>query len=177
MTRSAALNLSFRLAGEADSEAILELRLAVDRDQQRRFGRARWTMAVTENSVARALRTSRVLLATRHGAVVAALRMEQKKPWAIDLAYFTPACAAVYLHDVNVAPMLQRQGIGRRLVERAMVAARDWPAEAIRVDAYDGPSGGGPFYARCGFTEVGRTIYRGVPLVYFEMLLKGAGEP
>jgi len=58
-----------------------------------------------------------------------------------------------------------------------MVAARDWPAEAIRVDAYDGPSGGGPFYARCGFTEVGRTIYRGVPLVYFEMLLKGAGEP
>jgi len=41
----------------------------------------------------------------------------------------------------------------------------------VRLDAYDGPSGGGPFYAKCGFRELGRTVYRGVPLVYFERIL------
>jgi GNAT superfamily N-acetyltransferase len=97
--------------------------------------------------------------------------METKKPWAIDLCYFTPVAKAVYLHDVNVEPRLQRSGLGRQLVERAKAVAREWPVEAIRLDAYDGPAGGGPFYAKCGFTEVGRTVYRGAPLVYFELVL------
>jgi predicted N-acetyltransferase YhbS len=177
MERSAALNLSFRLAGEADGVALLALRLAVDRDQERRFGKARWTTAITEKSIARGLRTSRILLASREGEVIATLRMERKKPWAIDLADFTPARQAVYLHDVDVAPHLQRQGVGRRLMEEAKIAAREWMAEAIRVDAYDGPSGAGAFYAKCGFKEVGHKTYRSVPLVYFEMLLNRSGEP
>jgi GNAT superfamily N-acetyltransferase len=96
--------------------------------------------------------------------------METKKPWAVDLKYFTPRCKAVYLHDVNVEPKLQRSGIGRELLEQAKDIAREWPVDAIRVDAYDGPSGGGPFYAKCGFTEVGRAVYRSVPLVYYELV-------
>ena len=28
-----------------------------------------------------------------------------------------------------------------------------------------------PFYRKCGFTAVGRTVYRRVPLLYFEFLL------
>jgi GNAT superfamily N-acetyltransferase len=99
--------------------------------------------------------------------------METKKPWAIDLRYFTPVQKAMYLHDVNVAPDLQRSGIGRTLVARAGAVARSWPVDAIRLDAYDGPSGGGPFYKKCGFTEVGRAVYRGVPLVYFEFVFPG----
>ena len=97
--------------------------------------------------------------------------METKKPSAIDLSYFTPVEKSVYLHDVNVDPRLQRSGVGRQLVERAKAVARDWPVEAIRVDAYDGLSGAGPFYRKCGFTEVGRAVYRSVPLVYFEFVL------
>jgi len=27
------------------------------------------------------------------------------------------------------------------------------------------------FYERCGFTERGRVVYKGVPLVYYETLL------
>jgi GNAT superfamily N-acetyltransferase len=89
---------------------------------------------------------------------------------AIDLKYFTPVGKAVYLHDVNVDPELQRSGIGRRLLDRAKSVAKAWPVDAIRVDAYDGESGAGPFYAKCGFTEVGRTVYRSVPLVYYELV-------
>jgi len=165
------VTLSFRFAAEADIPAILALRLAIDADQARRFGGERWTTTISEKSVARGLKTSRVLVASRRGRLVAALRMETKKPWAIDLKYFTPVAKAVYLHDVNVEPRLQRSGLGRELLKHAKAVAREWPVEAIRLDAYDGPAGGGPFYAKCGFIEVGRAVYRGVPLVYFELVL------
>jgi GNAT superfamily N-acetyltransferase len=163
--------LSFRFADEADIPAIVELRLAIDRDQERRFGTDRYSTTISEKSVARGLASSRVLVVCRKGRIVGGIRMETKKPWAVDLRYFTPVIKAIYLHDVNVYPDVQRSGIGRQLLERVKRVARDWPADAIRLDAYDGPSGGGPFYKKCGFAEVGRTVYRSVPLVYFEFLL------
>jgi GNAT superfamily N-acetyltransferase len=163
--------LSFAFATEKDLTGLLRLRLAVDANQARRFGTDRWTTTINEKSVARGLKTSRVLVARQRGRIVGALRMETKKPWAIDLRYFTAVATALYLHDVNVDPELQRSGVGRQIIERAKTIARDWPVDAIRLDAYDGASGGGPFYKKCGFTEVGRAVYRGVPLVYFEFLV------
>lgn len=169
--------LSFRFATEVDIPALLNLRLAVDADQARRFGNNRWSTTITEKSVARGLKSSRVLVARRHGRIISMLRMEAKKPWAIDLKYFTPVAKAVYLHDVDVDPRVQGSGVGRQLIERAKAVARGWPVDAIRLDAYDGSSGGGTFYRQCGFTEVGRAVYRGVPLVYFEFVLtSGSSE-
>ena len=166
-----ALPLTVGFATEADIPALLQLRRAVDADQARRFGSDRWTTSISERSVARQLNSSRILVARRDGRIVGTLRIATKKPWAIDLECFTPVARAVYLHDVEVEPARQRSEVGRRLMERAKAAAREWRADAIRLDAYDGPSGGGPFYEKCGFTEVGRKVYRGVPLVYFECVL------
>src|SRR5437667_6104409 len=70
-----------------------------------------------------------------------------------------------------VAPGKQRQGLGRRCLEEAATIARAWPADAIRLDAFDAQAGAGDFYARCGWTEVGRRSYRGTPLIYYEKLL------
>jgi GNAT superfamily N-acetyltransferase len=165
--------LLFSLATGADIPELLKLRLAVDADQDRRFGADRWTTTISEGSVARGLRSSRVVVARQDGRIVGALRMATKKPWAVDLKYFTPVVKAVYLHDVNVEPRWQRSGVGRQLIERAKTVARAWPVDAIRLDAYDGPSGGGPFYEKCGFTAVGRAVYRRAPLVYYEFLMRG----
>ncbi|HEX5633612.1 MAG TPA: hypothetical protein VFX50_10295 [Gemmatimonadales bacterium] len=34
-----------------------------------------------------------------------------------------------------------------------------------------------PFYGRCGYAERGRVVYRGTPLVHYELLLtRGAAE-
>jgi GNAT superfamily N-acetyltransferase len=84
---------------------------------------------------------------------------------------FHECSAALYVHDLAVAPGAQRSGVGRLLMEVARVVARSWPADAIRLDAYDHAVGAGEFYVKCGFKEVGRVTYRGVPLVYFELLL------
>ena len=67
-----------------------------------------------------------------------------------------------------VEPALQRTGIGRAMLDDAKRIAREWPGDAIRLDAYDTAAGAGEFYAKCGFREVGRAIYRGTPLIYYE---------
>ena len=77
----------------------------------------------------------------------------------------------VYLTDMAILPDVQGQGIGRCCLERVVEIARSTPADAIRLDAYDAEAGAGRFYERCGFREVGRVSYRGVPLVYYERLL------
>ena len=56
-------------------------------------------------------------------------------------------------------------------MREARRVAGDFPADAIRLDAYDAPAGAGGFYAACGFRQVGQVTYRRTPLVYFELLL------
>lgn len=158
-------------ASEADAPAIAELRTSVAEHLTRQFGKGHWSSCVTEKSVLRTIKTSRVLVARNNREIIGTLRLETKKPWAIDLSYFKSVSRSLYLLDMAVSPDRQRQGIGRQLLEEAKAVARAWPSEAIRLDAYDSDAGAGPFYAKCGFREAGRKTYRGVPLVYFELML------
>jgi predicted N-acetyltransferase YhbS len=80
----------------------------------------------------------------------------------------------LYLTGMAVAVAQQGQGLGRLALEDAVAVAREWPADAIRLDSYDADAGAGPFYAKCGFVERGRVLYRGDPLVYHELLLAQA---
>jgi ribosomal protein S18 acetylase RimI-like enzyme len=111
-------------------------------------------------------------VARDEGRVVGTVRLATKKPWAIDTSYFASVRRPIYLHDLAVAPDAQRAGIGRLLVDEAKVVAVAWPGESIRLDAYDHAAGAGKFYASCGFRQVGRVTYRGVPLIYFELVLE-----
>ena len=158
-------------ASEADASVIAALRTSVAEHLTSQHGKGHWSSCVTEKSVLRTIKSSRVLVARDNRDIIGTLRLETKKPWAIDLAYFKSVSRPLYLHDMAVIPGLQRRGIGRQLVEEAKTVARTWPSEAIRLDAYDSDAGAGPFYAKCGFLEVGRKTYRGVPLIYFELML------
>jgi GNAT superfamily N-acetyltransferase len=99
------------------------------------------------------------------------LRLAPKKPWAIDVTYFTPAKRVLYLTGMAVSVARQRQGLGRQALEDAKRIAAEWPADAIRLDAYDAEAGAGGFYAACGYVERGRVVYRKTPLVYYELQL------
>ena len=163
------------LATIADVPALSALRTAVALDLTSRYGEGHWSSPVSERGAELALRHSYVLVLRDGASLVGTLRLGNKKPWAIDKTYFTGVKRAIYLTDMAVDPARQRQGIGRRLIDEAIGAARDWPAEAVRLDAYDAPAGAGKFYAKCGFTERGRVVSRTVPLVYSERLV-GAGR-
>jgi GNAT superfamily N-acetyltransferase len=117
------------------------------------------------------MRHSQVFVLRDGTDIHATFRFTTRKPWAIDKNYFAETDRPLYLLSMAVAPAHQRQRLGSRCLEEAKRLATDWPADAIRLDAFDGSAGAGDFYRKCGFQEVGRTTYRDVPLIYFEMLL------
>jgi predicted N-acetyltransferase YhbS len=170
-TSVSGLDLRLGTAVDADAAAIAALRTAAAQRLTEQFGRGHWSGGVTERGVLPAIRASRVIVARDGGRIVGTLRLATKKPWAIDPKYFTKVDRPLYLTDMAVDPAVQRAGIGRRLLQEAVAAAKAWPADAIRLDSYDAEAGAGPFYVKCGFREVGRATYRGDPLIYFELLL------
>jgi GNAT superfamily N-acetyltransferase len=164
-------SLSVTDATEADALPIAALQTAVADRLTSLHGKGHWSYTPSENSVLRAINTSRVLV-TRSGAeIVATLYLATKKPWAIDVNYFAKVERALYLNSMAVAPHMQRRGVGSHLLEEAKTVAKAWPSQAIRLDAYDSDAGAGAFYTKCGFTEVGRVVYRNTPLIYYELLL------
>jgi GNAT superfamily N-acetyltransferase len=163
--------LTFRDATLADVAVIAALHNAAAGALTARFGAGHWSMLTTERGAAHAQRHARVRLGRDGRRVLTVLRLATKKPWAIDATYFTPVKRPLYVTGMTVSVAAQGQGLGRRAIEDARRVAKTWPADAIRLDAYDATAGAGMFYERCGFTERGRVVYKGVPLVYYETLL------
>jgi GNAT superfamily N-acetyltransferase len=164
-------NISMGRAIELDAAEIARLRTEVAHRLTQDHGIGHWSSEVSEKGVLRGILTSHVVVARSETAIVGTLRLAPKKPWAIDAAYFADVRRPLYLVDMAVLPAVQREGIGRYLCDEARRIARAWPADAIRLDAYDHAAGAGGFYVKCGFREVGRVIYRKVPLIYFEDVL------
>ena len=166
-------NYVFASAVAEDAAALVHLHLDVAHDLTTRYGEGHWSRLATEKGVLRRIADSRVIVARdTNGSIAGTLELVTKKPWAIDRAYFTPVKRPLYLLNMAVDVALQRRGIGRLLLDEAARVARAWPAQSICLDAYDAPAGAGEFYARCGYEERGRKVYRGVPLVYYECLIQ-----
>jgi GNAT superfamily N-acetyltransferase len=164
--------LTFRDAKREDVAVIAGLQNAAGGALTARFGKGNWSGLISERGAELSLRpVTRVRLGREGKQVLTLVRLAQKKPWAIDAAYFTPVKRALYLTNMTVAVAHQGEGLGRLAIEDALKVARAWPADAIRLDAYDGDVGAGRFYEKCGFTERGRVVYRGTPLVYYELVL------
>lgn len=165
------MKLRFTTARDEDVPAILALHAAVAARLTEQFGRGHWSQVGTERGVRHAMRTTRYVVARSGRKIVGSLRLATKKPWAIDVRYFTPVKRPLYPIGMAVSPTIQRGGVGRELLEEAKRVAIAWPADAIRLDAYDSRAGAGPFYEKCGYEERGRKTYRRVPLVYYELVL------
>jgi GNAT superfamily N-acetyltransferase len=168
------MKLVFAAATNSDAAALAAIHGAVAENLTRQFGQGRWSSAQTERGVLSELRKpkfSRILIARTDSRIAGTLRLATKKPWAIDTAYFAAARRPLYLTGMAVHPDLQRQGVGRLLLKEAEALASAWPADAIRLDAFDAKAGAGAFYAKCGFREVARVTYKQDPLTYFELVL------
>lgn len=158
-------------AKASDATAIAALRNASAAHLTKTFGPGHWSNEATPDGVRRRMETASIYLHRRGTSLVGMLALSTRKPFAIDTRYFTPVDRPLYLTDMAVHPYFQRDGIGRACLEAATELVRAWPAQGIRLDAYDAPAGAGGFYERCGYVERGRVTYRSTPLIYYEHLL------
>ena len=163
--------LKFRDATIDDVPAIAALQNAAAGALTARFGEGHWSSLGSERGAALSLLHARVRVGRSGKRIVTVLRLANKKPWAIDVAYFTRVKRPVYLTGMAVSVAHQGQGLGRLALDDAAAVAAAWPADAIRLDAYDAKAGAGGFYASCGYRLRGRVVYRATPLAYYELLL------
>lgn len=165
------VTLRFRDATPVDAPVIAALQNAAAGALTARFGEGHWSTLSTERGALLAQRHARVRVGREGRRILTVLRLATKKPWAIDVTYFTAVKRPLYLTGMAVSVAHQGTGLGRLALEDARTVAAAWPADAIRLDAYDAQAGAGAFYARCGYGERGRVVYKGDPLRYYELLL------
>ncbi len=158
------------LARPADVPEIVALRSAAAARLTREFGPGHWSRPSTAANEREGMRRGHTYVLREGTRIVAALRLVPRKP-PEHRQWFTDCRRPLYLPGMAVAADCQRRGIGRRCLEDVVRLAREWPADAIRLDAYDAPAGAGPFYERCGFREAGRRLFFGAPIIYYEMML------
>src|SRR3954451_15397196 len=154
------VNLKFRDATLDDVPAIAALQNAAAGALTARFGAGHWSTLGSERSAALAQRHARVRVGRDGRRILTVLRLATKKPWAIDVSYFTPVKRPLYLTGLAVSVAHQGQGLGRLALDDARAVAEKWPADAIRLDAWDAQAGAGAFYAKSGFRECGRVVYK-----------------
>ena len=166
------MNLSLTIAGLNDAAIIAEIRNIAAQQLTDQYGNGQWSYPTTERTVINSMKgKSKVFVAKNENGIVGTLCLQTKKPWAIDASYFTKVIQPLYLVDMAVQPGCQRSGIGTYMLKEVISYVAAWPAQAIRLDAYDAESGAGGFYLKCGYSEKGRVVYKANPLIYFEMLI------
>ncbi len=166
------MNFSFAQASVDEAAAIAAIKNGAAGELNTLYGKGHWSYQCTESGVRHAMTgNSKIFIAKHQNVIAGTLRLATKKPWAIDINYFTSVPQPLYLTDMAVLPALQHKGMGRYMLEALKPYAVQWPAQAIRLDAYDHAAGAGEFYSKCGYIECGRVRYTNNPLIYFEMLL------
>lgn len=165
------MRIQLQLATPDDVGDLIALSISVAERLRANFGEGYWVSRATEKGTLFTMRRSNVYIARSRKKIIARVNLSTRKPWAIDTKYFTPCKKPLYIVGMSVDPSLQRSGVGRQCIAEVIAIAKQWPADTIRLDAWDAAAGAGTFYKKCGFREVGRATYRIAPLIYFEMLL------
>jgi GNAT superfamily N-acetyltransferase len=165
------MRLKLERATAEDAAELTRMRVAVNDKLRADFGEGYWAGKSTERAALCDIRLVDVYVARFRGRIVASLALQRKKPWAIDRALLTPGRKTLFLTRMAVDPKYQRQGVGRHCLDEARRLAKEQEAESICLDAFDCAAGAGGFYAKCGFRELGRWVYRVNPLIVYETML------
>src|ERR1700741_4176544 len=97
------MRLRFRNATLKDVAVIAAIQNSVAGALTARFGEGHWSNLASERSAELAQRHAVVRLGYAGKRVLTVLRLATRKPWAIDVAYFTPVKRPLYLTGMAVS--------------------------------------------------------------------------
>ena len=165
--------LSYRRTHVSDAATVRGLRAAAAEELMRRCGEGHWSEVFTVATIKKHLAEKAVFLVDLDVTPVATFELHTNKPFWYSTAWFAePDAPAFYLLHMAVLPARQRHGIGRHIMSEIEDMARGQGHRAVRFDAYDALAGAGAFYQKCGYELVHSGSFNGVPLEYYEKLLR-----
>ena len=165
------MRLKLQLASPDDIPELVAMRTRVSQDLAKKFGQGFWAGRPTEGGERFLMRIGQVYVARNRGRLIATLGLTTRKPWSIDVKNFRASAKPLYVRAMAVDPDRQRRGVGRQCIAETRRIAAEAGRDVIRLDAFDCAAGAGEFYRKCGFAKVARVVYKGVPLIDFEMIL------
>lgn len=165
------MKLKLQLASANDIAELVAMRSRVSKDLAKKFGDGFWAGKPTEGGERFLMRIGQVFIARYRGRMIATLALTTRKPWSIDVKHFRANAKPLYLRAMSVDPAHQRKDVGRMCIAEARRIAIEMGREVIRLDAFDCPAGAGEFYCKCGFAEVARVVYKGIPHIDFELMV------
>ncbi len=127
--------------------------VSIDQNIERRFGMVaghdwRWRKARQIEEDIDAPDTAVLVAEDERGEIAAYITMRMDRPAGIG-----------WIPNMSVRAGLRGQGVGRRLIERALELFRDAGLELARIETLDQNQVGGHLYPACGFIEVARQIH------------------
>jgi GNAT superfamily N-acetyltransferase len=158
-------------ASTDDIPELVAMRARVSQNLAKKFGEGFWAGRPTESGERFLMRIGQVYIARHRGKLIATLALSTRKPWSIEVKNFRANTKPLYLRAMAVEPAKQGKGIGRKCIAEVRRIAKEMGGDVIRLDAFDCAAGAGEFYRKCGFIETARVVYKGVPLIDFEMML------
>jgi GNAT superfamily N-acetyltransferase len=170
--------VTLRRAEGADVQRVRSILAAAAYALTARWGHGHWSAVRTLPTLRRYSRDGVLYLVDDDGEPVGTLKLTDRKISFYHTGWFArPDAAAAYLMDMAIHPRHQRRAFGRRAMALAEEMARREGLSALRLDAYGGPAGAGPFYRKCGYRLVHRGELNDVRLEYYEKLLSTPSEP
>jgi GNAT superfamily N-acetyltransferase len=164
--------VTLRKAGTDDIKLVRALLAAAARDLTARFGQGHWSKVRSIETLRKYASNGTLYVIESRSAAVGTLMLTDRKIGFYKNEWFArPEDAAGYLMDMAIDPDHQRRGIGRQSMALAEHLAKLAELRAIRLDAYRGAAGAGPFYKKCGYKLVHRGEINGTALEYFEKVL------
>jgi GNAT superfamily N-acetyltransferase len=163
--------LKLVLASADDIPGLVAMRARVSQNLAKKFGVGFWAGMPTEGGERFLMRIGQVYIARYRGRLIATLALTTRKPWSINVENFRASAKPLYLRAMAVDPARQGNGLGRQCIAEVQRIAAEMGRDVIRLDAFDCAAGAAEFYRKCGFAEVARVVYKGVPLIDFEMVL------
>ena len=169
--------MTFELARPENAQAIVRMRNESSADLTRKLGQGHWSGTSRIQSVKERiglgdpenLRHNTLYVACNDAGVVGSVVVSTFPPGFWKRTYWSePSAAGLGVFHLVVPPPLQRQGIGRFLMEGVESLARGHGIPFVRLDAYAANPFSTEFYRRIGYIERSEIDVRGVRLVLFE---------
>ncbi len=169
--------LVFCLARPEHARAIWQIKQEISLDLTAKLGVGHWSKSGLLQSIRERielgdpdqLRKKTLYAAISGEEVVGVIAVSTWPPgfWKRSL-WSEPQSPGLGVFDLCVSPALQRQGIGRFLMESTEQLARTRSILFVRLDAYVDNPYSTAFYRHIGYQERGLVDVRGVGLVLFE---------
>lgn len=159
----------YQASSAADARILLALAKACAEDLTEKHGLGHHSGWCKLPAYRNRIKKKLVYIGTMKDIPVVTFTLDIKKPGFVSkYAFAEPEDSFYWLTSLFVDPQFQRQGVGRKTLEYAEKLTKQANLNWLRFDAYTGPAGGGPFYEKCGFTNVSEIDVRGTGLYLFE---------